>query len=72
VKELTLDKAVSLSQAVEIVEKGAKDLQSSAAIYPQPHQIPISLSSTRELLLKRLRAKTQTKQKHFIILEEST
>ena len=30
-KEQTLDKAVSLGQAVEIAEKGAKDLQSSAA-----------------------------------------
>jgi len=30
-KELTLDKAVSLAQAVEIAEKGAKDLQLPAA-----------------------------------------
>ena len=30
-KELTLDNAVSLAQAVEIAEKGAKDLQFPAA-----------------------------------------
>ena len=33
-KELTLDKAVSLAQSVEIAEQGAKDLQTSATGKP--------------------------------------
>ena len=38
-KELTLDRAVSLAQSVEIAEKGAKDLQSSTGSANEVHKL---------------------------------
>ena len=38
-KELTLDRAVSLAQSVEIAEKGAKDLQSSTGSVNEVHKL---------------------------------
>ena len=38
-KDLTLDKAVSLAQSVEIAEKGAKDLQTSTGTTTELHKV---------------------------------
>jgi len=66
-----LNKAVSLAQAVEIVEKGAKDLQSSAA---RPTTTPDSniIKFYQGSSAKKTEGKDIDKIKHVIIVEEST
>jgi len=59
-KELTLEKAISLAQSVEIAEKGAKDLQ-----------LPTAAKTTDSPLLRVVRAKVQRNLRYVIVVVES-